>query len=304
MLATGGLCQHKSLSVDVPRLPFMRKSLLIALLIGGIAAPPLAAQTDGLTRRVDRLESQVRAVQRKVFPGGEDRFFEAEIKPEAPAAPTVGGTPATAPIADVIARVSALEKQLAALTDQTEQNAYAIRQLDQQVQKMVADAKAAAPAPVAPPPVSATQPAAQPDSRAAAIVRPDTGDAAEDGYLYGYRLWEAGLYPEAQAALKAVADAHPKHRRASFARNLLGRAYMDEGKLGPASLAFYDNYEKDKAGERAPDSLYFLGVTLTQMKKPKDACKVYDELQDAYGAKLSASLTKQVAAGRAAAKCG
>jgi len=289
----------------------MRKTLITALLIGSFSTTPLLAQTDpGLTKRVDRLEREVRAVQRKVFPGGGDnQFFEADIQPEVTAPPPIAG--ATAPIADLTARVDALESQLQALTGQTEQNAYQIRQLDEQVKKLVADAeaRAQAEAPIAPPPVSptlgeTTSTSAPPASdRAAAIQRPSSGDAFEDGYLYGYRLWEAKLYPEAQIALKEVADKFPDHRRASFARNLLGRAYLDDGKPAQASIAFYDNYEKDRKGERAPDSLYYLGVSLTQMKKLPDACKVYDELQDVYGATLSATLKDRVAKGRIQAKC-
>ena len=56
-------------------------------------------------------------------------------------------------------------------------------------------------------------------------------------------------------------------------------------------------------GERAPDSLYFLGQSLVQLKKPKDACRVYDELLDVYGATISAELKGKVTKGRADAKC-
>src|SRR3546814_15128458 len=68
----------------------------------------------------------------------------------------------------------------------------------------------------------------------AAVERPDTGDAAEDAYIYGYRLWEAKFYPEAEAQLKSVVEKYSSHRRASFAQNLLGRAYLDE-EIGRAS---------------------------------------------------------------------
>jgi TolA-binding protein len=56
-------------------------------------------------------------------------------------------------------------------------------------------------------------------------------------------------------------------------------------------------------GERAPDSLLNLGAALTKLNKPADACKVYDELNDVYGAKMSPAMKADVAKGRAAAKC-
>src|SRR3546814_10854581 len=104
----------------------------------------------------------------------------------------------------------------------------------------------------APPPVTSTvgpgKTTPPPDegrkAAVAAVERPDTGDAAEDAYIYGYRLWEAKFYPEAEAQLKSVVEKYSSHRRASFAQNLLGRAYLDEGKPALASVAFYENYQK------------------------------------------------------------
>src|SRR3546814_3709104 len=72
----------------------------------------------------------MKAVQRKVFPGGGSQYFEPQIAP-APATPTPApGTPASSPVADLMARVNALESQLATLTGQTEQNAFKLRQLE------------------------------------------------------------------------------------------------------------------------------------------------------------------------------
>ena len=307
----------------------MNRSFLILLSCGAAAlAQPAAAQDVGA--RVDRLEREMRAVQRKVFPGGAGQLIEPQIT--APQTQTAApGVPATSAVADLTARVSSLESQLSSLTGQIEQNQYKLRQLEQafEAYRKSTDAKlaagVAAPPPVtsdaAPPPardVAAagdtrdapppriTAPPASGGDRAklvAAVARPATGDAAEDAYTYGYRLWQAKLYPEAAAALKKMVADYPQHRRASFAQNLLGRAYLDDGKPSLASIAFYDNYKKMPDGERAPDSLLYLGQSLVQLKKPADACKVYDELGEVYGDKLSASMKADVAKARTAAKC-
>ena len=117
-----------------------------------------------------------------------------------------------------------------------------------------------------------------------AIERPASGDAADDAYLYGYRLWEAKLYPEAQAALKETVAKYPKHQRASYAQNLLGRAYLDEGRPSLASMAFYDSFKKFPDGERAPDSLYFLGQSLMKLEQARrrlqGLCGTRCELRD------------------------
>ena len=97
--------------------------------IGLAASMPAAAQDNTLGKRVERLEKEMRAVQRSVFPGGSPTFFEGEIAPD-----NVPGerARANAPVIDLTARVDALESQLQALTGQTEQNAFQLRELEKQ----------------------------------------------------------------------------------------------------------------------------------------------------------------------------
>lgn len=296
----------------------MRKRFVVAASLVAVAlGAPAAAQT-ALEGRVGKLESEMRAVQRKVFPGGAGALVEPQITPT-PAAPDRIGAPATGALDDVTQRVVALERQAATLTGQVEQTQYRLRQLEDQfaAYRKATDARlsvapaaegAAVTVPTAPRPASAATPAAETPplgapERAGGIERPETGDAAEDGYVYGFRLWSAKRYADAEAQLKKVVADHPKHRRASFAQNLLGRAYLDEGKPSLASIAFYDSYKKFPDGERAPDSLYYLGQALTRLNKPADACKVYGELTDVYGATISASMKADVARARSDARC-
>lgn len=291
-----------------------------ALLLGAPAmialAPAAAAQNVALDVRVDRLEKEMRAVQRKVFPAGAP--LEAEIN--RPVTTTVPpGTPSSSPVADLTARVGALESQLASMTGQVEENSFKIRQLEEAFNKYKAEAQSRAEV-VAPPPVrpvapadNATQTTPKPGTNGgatearkaavAAIERPATGDAAADAYSYGYRLWDAKFYPEAQAQLKATVDKYGTTSVASRASNLLGRAYLDDGKPALASVAFYDNYQKRPKGDRAADSLAYLGEALIQLKKPADACKVYAELEQVYGATMSASQRGMMDKGRVKAKC-
>ena len=48
-----------------------------------VAAPAALAQDATVAKRVDKLEKEMRAVQRQVFPGGAPAFFEGEIAPDA-----------------------------------------------------------------------------------------------------------------------------------------------------------------------------------------------------------------------------
>jgi len=312
----------------------MRKSILVGVILAGVSLPAAGQAQSNVEGRVGKLESEMRAVQRKVFPGGAGQLLQPEVTgPQASTGPGPG-TPATSAVADLSQRVTSLEQQISSLTGQVEQTQYKVRQLQEQFDayrratddrvKAVEGARpAAGPAgtggatggpddDAAETPRPATrgdtrgETAARPAAAArpaSAVEKPTTGNAAEDEYLYGYRLWAAKNYPEAQAQLKKVVATYPKDRRASYAQNLLGRAYLDEGKPSLASMAFYDNYKKMPDGERAPESLYYLGQSLTKLNKAADACKVYDELNDVYGAKLASDMTAKVAAGRTAAKC-
>lgn len=292
------------------------------LLIGTLVAAMLAslAGAQSLEPRVGKLESEMRAVQRKVFPNGSGVMVEPQIGPtEAPV--DREGVPATSALADMSARVSSLEQQMASMTGQIEQAQYRVRQLEEQFAeyRKATDARLSAgaapvpgpgpaagtPAPIGGPDVTvpeAPRPAPRPGDTAA-VEKPTTGDAGEDAYLLGYRLWQAKQYDKAATQLKKMVADYPKHRRASFAQNLLGRTYLDDNKPSLASIAFYDNYKKYPEGERAPDSLYYLGTALLKLDKPADACKVYGELVDVYGAKISPGMRSDVAKARVDAKC-
>ena len=295
----------------------MRNAFFATAALALIAlAPPVAAQNVSVDVRVDRLEKEMRAVQRKVFPAGAP--LEAEItRPAAPA--VVPGSPSSTPVADLTARVNALESQLASITGQVEENSFKLKQLEEAFNRYKAEQ--AAPAVVPPPAIGPSASAAPAPARpaaprpavngaseerkaaVAAIERPSTGNEADDDYTYGFRLWGAKFYPEAQAQLKATVDKYGSSPIASKAANLLGRAYLDDGKPALASVAFYENYQKRPKGDRAADSLAYLGEALIQLKKPADACKVYAELEQVYGGSLSTGLRGMMDQGRTRAKC-
>lgn len=322
----------------------MRNALISIALLSAVATAPLAAQDAGVELRVGKLEKEMKAVQRKVFPGG------VPVQPEIGPLDTgdAGAAPASTLLTDLTSRVDGLEAQLKLLTGQVETDGNRLKKLEEafKAYQTATDARlkaleppvptvttttptaTAAPKPAALVPASVETPKPAPakpkveapaavttkaatpaknDPKRKALVDaveiPTSGDAAEDAYTYGFRLWSAKLYPEAQVKLKEFASKYPKHKRASYAQNLLGRAYLDEGKPALASVAFYENYTKNAKGDRASESLYYLGVALTRLKKLPDACKVFDEFKDVYGNTASSDLKTKVAKARTDASC-
>lgn len=148
-----------------------------------------------------------------------------------------------------------------------------------------------------------TKPNSARSAAIAAIKSPATGNIFEDGYNYGYRLWEAKLYPEAQATLEETLAKFPKHERAGYARNMLGRAWLDDQKPATAARVFYDNYKADPRGARAPDSLFFLGSALTDLGKATEACEAFSELAMTYPDVATGRLADRLKSGKIRAKC-
>ncbi|MEA3011285.1 MAG: hypothetical protein QOJ91_2977 [Sphingomonadales bacterium] len=295
---------------------------LVAMLLMGFAAVPAAAQRNETPeKRIERLEQQLKAVQRRVFPNGAE--IAPEIDPRQPVS-TQPGAPASSAVADLTARVDSLEAQLRELTGQVEQNGNRLRQVEEGLTRLRdttggrLDVLERGSAPVAEPtrPTDSSSASSSPkrprpaadnsekDEPAATPASSASGDAAaEEAYNAGFRLWEAKRYTEAQKALEAAAKRYPRSKWASWASNLAGRAYLDAGKPATAAKAFLANYQSNPKGERAADSLYFLGQALVSLDKPADACKAYDELQDVYGDGMRDWLRQRLPAARTQAKC-
>jgi len=274
-------------------------------------------------QRLDRLERQVQQVQRQVFPKG--RPADTAGFSNEPAA-------TQSSVVTLDQRLDALERQVADMLRQSEENGHRLQTIESdfgrfradQDQRMstleqrVADAAAAA---AAAPPVEAapattkpaTKPAAgKPKADATAATTTATagdsaavaeGDPGEDAYSEGFHLWEAGNYDQAITTLRAFTAAYPKHRRASYANNLIGRALLDKGDARAAAQALLANYRNNPRGDRAPDSLFYLGQALMKLGQAGQACKAYAELDAVYGASIRPDLKKLEADGKTQAQC-
>jgi len=148
-----------------------------------------------------------------------------------------------------------------------------------------------------------TEPAPAAGGPAATDTAATATDPGEEAYSQGFRLWQAGQYDQAIEALKAFTAAYPKHRRVSYANNLIGRSLLSKGENRDAAAIFLANYRGNPGGERAADSLYYLGQAAMQLGQPGQACKVYAEFDAIYGTKARADLKKQVSDGKAQAQC-
>lgn len=297
-----------------------------ASFMGGLPVMAQAVSTQQVTqidKRVGTLESQMRAVQRQVFPGGDKRFFAPEVvAPEQPAA-QAPGTPATSALVDLSQRVNSLEQQQRELTGQIEQIRFQMKQATEALQKFRGDAEfrldtlegktPAAPgatstpaspaaAPVAPPVV---EPAAPRPPAPAPATNADGKpvDALAAQYEAGYALYVKKDYIGAEKALVTFANANGTHPRSSNAWYWAGRARMQQGLHAEAARAFTEGYRRLPKGERAHNSLLYLSRALLELKQPKAACQALDELETRFPDRMTTAFSPEVAATRAQAKC-
>lgn len=301
----------------------------LAIVSVGAASAPALAQDGNAESRLRKLEAEVRALQRTVFPGPNGRFFQPEITGAAPAQNTQQAPPSTTAVTDILARLDALEAQIQSLTSQTESNANALSELEtrlsalevtntapggqasgsnapqQNLSVMTGGASASAPPP--PPPPAATPAASGPTpgrlAAVQAIAKPQTDDPGDDEYSYGFRLWEAGFYPEAQQQLALFVEKYPRHWRTTYGLNLLGRAYLDDGKPAEAAPWFLKNYQSDKQAARAPDSLLYLAEAMIAAKDTSRACIALAEFAETYPAIAAGRLSDQYEANRKKVTC-
>lgn len=265
-------------------------------------------------QRIDRLEKQVRQVQRQVFPKGQP-------------AETAGFSDAPAATQDSVnninGRLDAVERQLADILRQSEENGNRVATMETELARLRAEqdqrlrALETAPASEepaaveqdeqaeAPPPPSRPKFETRAEAKPASLVSTGNVDAdAEAAYDQGYQLWNAGKYDAAIKSLQAFTKKYPDHRRASWAYNLAGRALLDKGQPRAAAEALLANYRRDPKGERAQDSLFYLAQALVKLGQPSQACKAYAELEDVYGGSLRSPLKAALPGAKAEAKCG
>ncbi len=326
----------------------LRSASLSALLAAlATAAMPLAAQDNGAEARIRSMEAQIRALQRKVFPGDGKVFGPEIVTPAGVAAPAASGT--ATPVGDLATRLDSVEAQLRRLTGLSEENSNKLAQLETRLNAaspasavipaatatpvaVASPAAAPTPAPTATPTpaaaesnlaamtggASAPRPAATPSPRPTAaatgpsaqrlaavraIAKPQTQDPGDDEYSYGFRLWEAKFYPEAQQQLKLMIERYPRHSKVTYARNLLGRAYLDDGKPRDAATWFLQNYNTNKTGERASDSLLFLAESMRQLRDTNRSCIALGEFATNFPREAAGRLKAQYDVTRAGVKC-
>ena len=122
------------------------------------------------------------------------------------------------------------------------------------------------------------QPAAPPPSATASVAPPPAGAGPQEEYDYATRLLFAREYAGAETALSDFLVKHPDHSLAGNAYYWLAETHYVRNDFAKAATLFLDAYQKFPQGNKAPDSLLKLALSLGQVGETQAACAALGEL--------------------------
>lgn len=231
-------------------------------------------------------------------------------------------------------RLSALEDEMRSLNGQFEQLTFSIRRLDQNVQRMQGDydnrltkleasvtnlSSDAAARAAAPPPVPGTVDGSlgalktQGGKVTGAINNPQAPplpDAPSDTeimspqeqYDQAFNLLRQANYEDAEKAFQDFIASNPKDKMIDNAKYWHAETLYVRGRFPDAATGFADAYQQNPQGNKAPDSLLKLSMSLAAMNKTGDACTALAQLKVKYP-NASANVKSRAAEQRTKLKC-
>lgn len=98
-------------------------------------------------------------------------------------------------------------------------------------------------------------------------------------YTYAFGLLRQANYDQAETALRAFLQSHGDDPLASNARYWLGETYYVRHEYEKAAQVFMEGFQKDPKGNKAPDALLKLGMSLYSLDKKREACAAFEKLK-------------------------
>ncbi|HYB10646.1 MAG TPA: tol-pal system protein YbgF [Alphaproteobacteria bacterium] len=270
-----------------------------------MAPSPAAAQQldlQALQQRVQRLESDLSILQRQVYTGGGGGSPSSAPAPR-PAAPAGGGAIEPTVAASFEVRISQLEDEMQSLTGRIEEIGHNTDMLKSELDRLQKDIDfrltalekggtpvggaggASANANSQTEPGAGAQEETPPKGTGKMSLGPGQVlpvGTSQQQYDYARALLIQQDYPGAEKAFSAFVNAHPDDKLAGPAQYWLGETFYVRGNYDQSAKAFAEGYQRYPKSDKAPDTLLKLGMSLAQLKRTKDACVLYKELETKY----------------------
>ena len=103
-------------------------------------------------------------------------------------------------------------------------------------------------------------------------------ESVDSLYKKGLEALKSGDLSAAEQDFQMILDNYPADKLAGNAQYWLGEVYYKDGNYAKAAVAFGKGYEKYKDGNKGADSLYKLGISMSQLGKKTEACAAFKSL--------------------------
>jgi tol-pal system protein YbgF len=266
------------------------------LFVATLAAPATAgfAQTSDTTQligRINQLENQIQTLSRTVYRG--------QTPPASMEAAPLSGAPSGA-IADFEVRLSQLEQQQRDVTGQLERIGHDVQQLKERVEKTLADNELRfqqLEGRGGPPTTYVPAEGGAPGAPGEAVLTGDmyAGESVSGGtlgtlstsgsspadalYASAFDDIRESRYDAAEAKLKQFMSKYASHPLAANAQYWLAETFYVRGDYRQSARMFAQGYQDYPQGQKAPDSLLKLGLSLSKLGKKEDACLSFAQLK-------------------------
>lgn len=112
-------------------------------------------------------------------------------------------------------------------------------------------------------------------------------------YDQAFSTLRQSKYKEAAEAFHNFITKYPKHELVSNAYYWLGESFYVRKDYEQASVAFLQGYQADTKGDKSPDNLLKLAMSMNGLGKKKEACATFDKLNDEFPG-MSSTIKRRV----------
>lgn len=291
-----------------PLLRFVLVTMPAVLFIAPLAH---AQDVSALSARIERLERDITFMQRQVYKGG------ASTDPNS--SPVSGANTGNLQVqlSQIQEQMRVLQGQIEQINFKNQQNADALKSLNEDVDfRLQRLEQAAQPSPAAttePEAITPSEPA-QPSKNnqgfdvnanganpaapatyqpgAAAATSPKTPASPSEYYNNAFKQLADKNYTDSAVAFEGFIKKYPKDALIPNAYYWLGESYYASRNFTKAAEGFRKGYEAAPKGQKAPDNLLKLSLSLANLKRSDEACIVLKQVSIQYGTSAKTTAAK------------
>ncbi|MFC3053070.1 tetratricopeptide repeat protein [Kordiimonas pumila] len=260
---------------------------LYSVILVGSATMPAHAGDPVIDAKIELLDRQVKALQARLGSSGSAATVQ-------PSAPVMAGEPVQDRVllADLMAKVGALESQMRSLTGSMEEYDYRLRQQDDAIALLrkelelqredtaaaIAKGNQQVQGTQATTPAGVTPPAATPNQVPKTVVALPKSSPSEQ-YKYAFAFVQKNDLENGRIALEKFIEENPKDELSGNARFWLGRVHLQEGRSGLAAQQLLALIEENPNHPKRADALVDLADALVKLDSSEDACNALAEFR-------------------------